>query len=349
MATAMEPSGVLLAASSDAATRWHWLEAQIRLVMHRYGYQEVRLPVLEPAADKEGEAMPATLLRPDGQPSCLPMLLALHPPARRSSTRLWYLGPVLWHDAEGPQQHVQFGIETFGVAGPEMEVELVLLTRDLLAALHLESQCALQLASLGSWHEQTTPHRRLGLASRRHFATLTRLLDGLSLPFGLPPQPLPGAGYFSQCALAWHWHHAPHRPGLCLGGRCDDLASRLAGHPLTAVGVSWDVTTLLASLEPLPLTPAHATPLVSLRTESRELATELVLLGQSLRVQLPGYHVRTLLSGMAPDDVPDPVDWRLTLRQDGRLQVWGRRQGSLDDLAVPSVVALLHDLRAGKG
>jgi histidyl-tRNA synthetase len=153
----------------EATPRWQQLENTLRSLMQRYGYSEIRLPVVEPTPlfkraigevtdivekemysfeDRSGE--PITL-RPEGTAGCVRACLE-HGLTHNQSPKLWYTGPMFRY--ERPQkgryrQFHQFGVETFGQAGPDMDAELILLTARLWQELGLAQSVSLEINSLG--------------------------------------------------------------------------------------------------------------------------------------------------------------------------------------------------------
>ncbi|MBV8046744.1 MAG: ATP phosphoribosyltransferase regulatory subunit [Paludibacterium sp.] len=324
----------------------HWVEARLRGVMHRYGYQEIRLPALEastPAHESAGTAWDR--LRPDGLPSGVRAVLAAHTPARRGIERIWFLRPVLWHGPQGPRQTVEFGVVVFNAPDPAIEAELVLLIRELWRALGLAQKAELTVNNLGSWREQAQDAAgRLGLHSRRHFAEFTRMLDALGQCWLLDADDVAGRGYFNH--TVFDWRLASDATGVCNGGRCDELASRLLGRPLHAAGLAIDVerlTDLLCRYQP-PAT--QSPPCVVLRAESREQATDLVLFGHTLRARLQGWRIRTQLSSAAPETAAEDADWRLVLRRDGRWTVWSRAEGAVGEQSTDALIDWLSGAQA---
>jgi histidyl-tRNA synthetase len=154
------------------SARWHWLEDQARELLARYGYREIRMPLVEPTklfsrsigevtdivekemysfADRGGDHLS---LRPEGTASCVRAVIEhglLSQPQR-----LWYLGPMFRR--ERPQrgryrQFHQIGVEVFGLNGPDVDLEQILLTRRLWQALGLKD-LRLELNSLGDPQER---------------------------------------------------------------------------------------------------------------------------------------------------------------------------------------------------
>lgn len=153
----------------EATPRWQQLETALRSLMQRYGYREIRLPVVEPTPlfkraigevtdivekemysfeDRSGESL---TLRPEGTAGCVRACLE-HGLTHNQSPKLWYTGPMFRY--ERPQkgryrQFHQFGVETFGQAGADMDAELILMTARLWQSLGLSDVVTLEINSLG--------------------------------------------------------------------------------------------------------------------------------------------------------------------------------------------------------
>jgi histidyl-tRNA synthetase len=153
----------------EAAARWSRMEGIVRNVVERYGYQEIRLPVLERTELFERSIGDATdivskemytftdrnderlTLRPEGTAGCVRAVLE-HGLLNAAPLRLWYIGPMFRY--ERPQkgrfrQFHQVGVEAFGLPGPDIDAELILLTARLWRELGLQN-LRLELNSLGS-------------------------------------------------------------------------------------------------------------------------------------------------------------------------------------------------------
>ena len=149
---------------------WQYLEGSVKEMLAGYGYDEIRMPILEQTAlfkrsigevtdivekemytfeDRNGDSL---TLRPEGTASCVRAceeggLLY------NQTQRLWYTGPMFRH--ERPQkgryrQFYQVGVETFGIATPDIDAELILMTARLWQQLGLDDAVTLQLNTLGS-------------------------------------------------------------------------------------------------------------------------------------------------------------------------------------------------------
>lgn len=151
--------------------RWQQIEQALRGLMQQYGYGEIRLPVVESTplfaraigavtdiVEKEmysfmdrGTPAESLTLRPEGTAGCVRACLE-HGLTYNQTQRLWYTGPMFRY--EKPQkgryrQFHQFGVETFGMTGPDIDAELILMTARLWKLLGLENAVQLELNSLG--------------------------------------------------------------------------------------------------------------------------------------------------------------------------------------------------------
>ncbi len=151
---------------------WQRLEDGAREVFHGYGYTEIRTPIVEVAdlfrrsigevtdivekemysfTDRNGDTLS---LRPEGTAGCVRAVIENG--LLGAPRRLWYRGPMFRH--ERPQrgryrQFHQLGAEVFGLAGPDIDLELVLLTARLWRTLGLGA-LRLEINSLGDSAER---------------------------------------------------------------------------------------------------------------------------------------------------------------------------------------------------
>jgi histidyl-tRNA synthetase len=149
---------------------WQYVEAILRKTVAQYGYQEIRMPIVESTElfkrsigevtdivekemytfeDRNGDSL---TLRPEGTASAV-RAGNQHGLIYNQQQRLWYLGPMFRH--ERPQkgryrQFHQFGVETYGLAGPDIDVEIIALSARLWQAFGIADKVELQLNSLGS-------------------------------------------------------------------------------------------------------------------------------------------------------------------------------------------------------
>lgn len=166
-----------------ASAHWEWLEDRLRGLMRRYGYRNLRTPIVEPTAlfvrglgevtdivEKEMYSFEDRLngehltLRPENTAGVVRAALE-HSMLYDGPKRLYYMGPMFRH--ERPQrgryrQFHQFGAEALGFAGPDVDAELIVLAFDLWAELGLEG-IELEINSLGQPPERLA-HRHALIA-----------------------------------------------------------------------------------------------------------------------------------------------------------------------------------------
>ena len=149
---------------------WQYLEGTVKDLLAGYGYDEIRMPIVEQTAlfkrsigevtdivekemytfeDRNGDSL---TLRPEGTASCV-RACEEHGLLYNQTQRLWYTGPMFRH--ERPQkgryrQFYQIGVETFGIPTADIDAELILMTARLWAQLGLSDAVTLQLNTLGS-------------------------------------------------------------------------------------------------------------------------------------------------------------------------------------------------------
>ena len=148
---------------------WQWIEGQVRQILSSYGYSEVRMPIVESTplfARAIGEVTDVVskemytfwdndeqlTLRPEGTAGCVRAAIE-HGWIYNNEQRLWYIGPMFRHERPQKGRYRQFhqaGVEVFGIATPEIDAELIILTARLWKALGIEQHVSLQLNSIGS-------------------------------------------------------------------------------------------------------------------------------------------------------------------------------------------------------
>ena len=154
----------------NMSSRWAMIESLLRDIIGQYGYKEIRLPVVEStdlfhrsigeATDIVEKEMYTFLdrnqdsltLRPEGTASCVRAGIQ-HGLLYNQIQRLFYFGPMFRY--ERPQkgryrQFNQFGVETFGLAGPDVDAELIFLAANFWRVLNITSKLELQINTLGS-------------------------------------------------------------------------------------------------------------------------------------------------------------------------------------------------------
>jgi histidyl-tRNA synthetase len=149
---------------------WRYLEILLAKLAHSYGYDEIRFPLLEMTQlfkrsigeatdivekemytfnDRNGDSL---TLRPEGTAGCVRACIQ-HGLLHNQMQRLWYQGPMFRH--ERPQkgryrQFHQFGVETFGIIGPDIDAEIIFFSARIWELLGIKQDVTLQLNSIGS-------------------------------------------------------------------------------------------------------------------------------------------------------------------------------------------------------
>ncbi|MFC4701894.1 histidine--tRNA ligase [Glaciecola siphonariae] len=160
---------------------WQYVEAQIRQLVSSYQYQEIRTPIVESTElfkrsigevtdivekemytfdDRNGDSL---TLRPEGTACCV-RAGNQHGLLYNQQQRLWYMGPMFRH--ERPQkgryrQFHQFGAEAYGLEGPDIDVEVILMGARLWKAFGIADKVSLQINSLGSNEARAAYKERL--------------------------------------------------------------------------------------------------------------------------------------------------------------------------------------------
>ena len=130
---------------------WHYLESVVQETLAAYGYQEIRFPVLEKTElfkrsigevtdivekemysfdDRNGDSL---TLRPEGTAVCVRAGIE-NGLLYNQVQKMWYKGPMFRHERPQKGRYRQFhqvGAEVFGLHGPDIDAELILITRRL--------------------------------------------------------------------------------------------------------------------------------------------------------------------------------------------------------------------------
>lgn len=162
---------------------WRYLERCTQRVLDAYGYQQIRLPIVEQTDlfkrsigevtdivekemytfdDRNGESL---TLRPEGTAGCV-RACEEHGLIFNQTQRLWYQGPMFRYERPQKGRYRQFhqiGVETFGMAGPDIDAELILLSARLWRELGIADNVRLELNSLGT--SQARAHYRDALVA----------------------------------------------------------------------------------------------------------------------------------------------------------------------------------------
>ncbi|MEX0740918.1 MAG: histidine--tRNA ligase [Pseudohongiella sp.] len=149
---------------------WQYVEQVTQALVQSYGYREIRFPVLEQSqlfkrsigevtdivekemysfADRNGDELS---LRPEGTAGCV-RAAEQHGLLYNQQQRLWYRGPMFRHERPQKGRYRQFhqvGIESFGMAGPDIDAEIILISVALWRELGLSKNVRLEINNIGT-------------------------------------------------------------------------------------------------------------------------------------------------------------------------------------------------------
>lgn len=148
---------------------WQFLEQQLGSLLQAYGYREIRFPIVEKTElfkrsigeitdivekemytfdDRNGDSL---TMRPEGTAGCVRAVLQ-HGLLNEGVQRLWYMGPMFRHERPQKGRYRQFhqiGAEVFGLSGPDIDAEMIMMTARFWKTLGL-NEVRLHINSLGN-------------------------------------------------------------------------------------------------------------------------------------------------------------------------------------------------------
>ncbi len=172
--------------------RWQLVESAFRKLMQAYGYDEIRMPIVEMTElfkrsigevtdivekemytfeDRNGDSL---TLRPEGTASCVRAGIQ-NGLLYNQIQKLWYAGPMFRHERPQKGRYRQFhqlGVEVFGLDGPDIDAELILMTARLWRELGIADKVTLELNSLGSNEARLAYRDKLVVYFQNHLAVL---------------------------------------------------------------------------------------------------------------------------------------------------------------------------------
>lgn len=160
---------------------WQQVEQAIQETVFAYGYSEIRMPIVEMThlfcraigevtdvvekemytfEDRNGDSL---TLRPEGTASCVRAGIE-NGLLYNQEQRLWYMGPMFRHERPQKGRYRQFhqcGVEVFGIDGPDVDAELIMMTARLWQKLGIDQHVRLELNSIGSLEARATYRQAL--------------------------------------------------------------------------------------------------------------------------------------------------------------------------------------------
>ncbi|EGK09226.1 histidine--tRNA ligase [Psychrobacter sanguinis] len=162
--------------SSQPSSQWRRLENMLKEVLDQFGYEEIRLPIVEETqlfaraigdatdivekemfsfTDKSDPPTPLTL-RPEGTAGAVRAVIE-HNLLRGDSPKFWYMGPMFRYEQPQKGRYRQFhqlGVEAFGSELVDVEAELIAMTHMMWKRLGIDHELTLEINSLGELDER---------------------------------------------------------------------------------------------------------------------------------------------------------------------------------------------------
>jgi histidyl-tRNA synthetase len=277
--------------------RWEALEDQVRRLMRRYAYENVRTPIVEPTAlfvrglgqvtdivEKEmysfvdrlnGEAL---TLRPENTAGVVRAAVE-HALLYNGPKRLFYIGPMFRHALWKELGLTDVALQINSLGQPDERK----MHRDALVAhfdqhhnvLDEEAKRRLHLNPLRLLDSKNPAMQTvieaaprlidfLGAASKAHLATVTAILDANGVAYTINPRLVRGMDYYNLTVFEFVTTQLGAQGTICAGGRYDYLMEQVGGKPTPAVGWAMGVERVLdilksqGSAQSLPLPDAYA-------------------------------------------------------------------------------------------
>ena len=222
---------------------WQHLEDKVRELLGAYGYEEIRVPVVEHTelfkraigeftdvvekemytfTDQGGESL---TLRPEATAGVVRAMIS-NGLLRGARHKLWCMGPMFRHEKPQKGRYRQFhqvDVEAVGFAGPDVDAELIALTARLWRTLGL-TRVRLQINSLGTPESRRLYREKLVEYFAAHHERLGREVvlvgvdDGVGGPIALDDL-IVALGFEFGCVLLKCRDRRDHR-GLAGNKEC---------------------------------------------------------------------------------------------------------------------------------
>ncbi|WP_227430726.1 histidine--tRNA ligase [Psychrobacter sp. I-STPA6b] len=168
---------------SRPSSEWRQLEHTLANVLDRFGFEQIRLPIVEETqlfaraigdatdivekemfsfTDKSDPPTPITL-RPEGTAGAVRAVIE-HNLLRGDAPKLWYMGPMFRYEQPQKGRYRQFhqlGVESFGSELPDADAELIAMTYMMWQDLGIDHELTLQINSLGEPEERSAYRQAL--------------------------------------------------------------------------------------------------------------------------------------------------------------------------------------------
>ena len=323
---------------------WQRIEGSLKQVLGSYGYSEIRLPIVEQTPlfkraigevtdvvekemytfeDRNGDSL---TLRPEGTAGCVRAGIE-HGLLYNQEQRLWYVGPMFRHERPQKGRYRQFhqiGAEVFGLQGPDIDAELIMLTARWWRELGISEHVSLELNSIGSL-EARANYRDARVAyleqftdkldedsKRRMYTNPLRVLDSKNPDVQALLNDAPALGdyldeeskahFAGLCALLddagtvfeWVTTSLGSQGTVCAGGRYDGLVEQLGGRATPGVGFAMGLERLVLLVQAVnPEFKADPVVDIYLVASGTDTQSAAMRLAEQVRDALPGVKLMT--------------------------------------------------------
>ena len=247
---------------ADAAV-WQTLQQTAVGVLERYGYQEIRTPILENTkvftrgvgevtdiVEKEMYSFTDSMngdqltLRPECT-SAVVRSVNEHSLLYGATQRLWYCGPMFRH--ERPQrgryrQFHQLGAEALGREGPDMDAEMIMM-----------------------------------------LARMEQLVSAAGIEYVINPRLVRGLDYYNHTVFEWITDKLGAQGTICGGGRYDPLIEMLGGRPAPGVGFAMGMERVIELMRECGRVPVRTQTDVYVIHSGGDTQVQAMLLAEALR------------------------------------------------------------------
>ncbi len=172
---------------------WEQIENTLKNILATHCYNEIRIPIIETTTlfkraigevtdvvekemytfdDRNSESV---TLRPEGTAGCVRAGVE-HGLFHNKEQRFWYIGPMFRYERPQKGRYRQFhqlGVEVFGLYGPDIDAELILMTARFWKKLGILNYVQLELNSIGSIEERARYRESLLKFLEKNKAQLT--------------------------------------------------------------------------------------------------------------------------------------------------------------------------------
>lgn len=233
-------------------------------------------------------------------------------PGTDIEAELIVLSASLWQKL-GIAEHVQLEINNLGASNDRARFGKALheYLRPLRAQLDEDSQRRLDSNVLRILDSKVPATRELLAAapvladylsaeSKQQFDGLLRILEQAGIAYKINPALVRGLDYYNGLVFEWTTAKLGAQGTVCAGGRYDGLSRQLGGSDTPAVGFAFGMERLLLLMEETGQFPASLQQTVDVYIAvvgNEAIQAQALLLGQQLRLALPGLRILTHCGG----------------------------------------------------